>query len=233
MTGCHGGPEAGLREMGLTSTSRRLRWTYLPGEMRREEELGEIRAYLQAPQLEGDNVLMIIHIRTIYGHRRDETTITSFLDIGSSCSVILTEVAEWLGLEGLGVTITIGTANGRRTRNTKLYGVELLTRECDRKMIRAFGVERISDAPPFIGTDGAKRLFSREVQEVWDEVVGRPRKPIELLIGADKAGLLPQIMEKQGNLIVLKSDFGTGYVMFGNHPKLEITTFPAPAIPWI
>ena len=54
--------------------------------------------------------------------------------------------------------------NGEKERATKLYVGELLTTEGERKMVRAFGMEKISEKVPYICFNGVKHLFSVEVQ---------------------------------------------------------------------
>ena len=109
--------------------------------------------------LDGDKVLLIIQeISMVVGTNRAQKKVITFFDPGSTCSLVLTNYAEENGLEGTPVTITIGTVNGEKERTTKLYGVELLTTEGERKMVRAFGMEKISEKVPYICFDGVKHL---------------------------------------------------------------------------
>jgi hypothetical protein len=135
---------------------------------------------------------------------------------------VLTEFAERHGLQGTPVTITIGTVNGERERNTKLYVVELLTSQGERKLVRAFGMEWISERVPYICFDGVKHMFSQKLQNEWDKVIARPVEAIELLVGAEVASYLPEKMETVGELVIMKSIFGMGYAVFGSHSEIKV-----------
>ena len=189
---------------------------------RREAELAEIMKKLGEKLLDGDSVLLIIQeIIMITGTGRVQRTVITFFDPGSTCSLILTEFAERHGLEGTPVTITIGTVNGEKERATKLYMVELLTTQGERKLVRAFGMEGISERIPYICFHGVKHLFSKAVQDEWKKVTSRPVGAIELLVGAEVASYLPEKLETQGELVVMKSAFGSGYAVFGSHPEIK------------
>ena len=100
--------------------------------------------------------------------------------------------------------------------------VELLTTGGERKIVRAFGMEKISEEIPFISFNGVKHLFSDEVQKEWERVTSRTVGAIELLVGAEVASIFPDKFETKGELVVMKSSFGSGYTMFGTHPELRV-----------
>ena len=189
---------------------------------RRDLELTELHRRLGDQLIDGDRVLLIIQeIRMLYGVSRKETTVISFNDPGSTCSLVLTDFAEKHELLGRPVTITIGTVNGEKRRETKLYMVELLTITGDRKLVSAFGMEHISGEVPYICFEGVKHLFSQSIQDDWGSVSHRPKGEIQLLIGAEVASYFPERLEARGELVVMKSDFGSGYAMFGAHEDLK------------
>ena len=191
-------------------------------DQRREQELEEVKKKLGEKMLEGDSVLLIIQeIIMIVGTGRVQRPVITFFDPGSTCSLVLSEFAEVHSLEGTPVTITIGTVNGEKERATKLYVIELLTTVGERKLVRAFGMERISEKVPYICFQGVKHLFSAEVQEEWEKVTSRPVGVIQLLVGAEVASYLPERHETQGELVVMKSVFGSGYAVFGSHPEIK------------
>ena len=189
---------------------------------RREKELAEVTRKLGEKMQEGDSVLLIIQeINMVVGTGRVQRTVITFFDPGSTCSLVLTEFAEKHGLEGTPVTITLGTVNGEKERATKLYIVELLTTVGERKLVRAFGMERISERLPYICFHGVKHLFSVKVQDEWEKVTSRPLGAIELLVGAEVASYLPEKLETQRELVVMKSAFGSRYAVFGSHPEIK------------
>ena len=69
--------------------------------------------------------------------------------------------------------------------------------------------------------EGVKYEFSPQIQEKWQDIIDRPSGEIDILVGSEVAGLHPRIAEVQGNLVVMTSQFGTGWTIYGNHP-----TFP-------
>ena len=114
----------------------------------REKELAEVREKLGEELLDGDSVLLIIQeINTIVGMDRIQRNVVTFFD------PVLTKEH---GLEGTPVTITITTVNGEKQRNTKLYVVELLTAWGKRKMVRAFGMEKITKRVLYICLTGSR-----------------------------------------------------------------------------
>ena len=178
----------------------------------RGKELAEVRQKLGKKLLDGDKVLLIIQeISMVVGMNIAQKKVITFFDPGSTCSLVLTNYAEENGLEGTPVTITIGTVNGEKERATKLYVVELLTTGGERKIVRAFGMEKISEEIPFISFNGVKHLFSDKVQKDWERVTSRPVGAIELLVGAEVASIFPDKFETKGELVVMKFAFGSGY----------------------
>ena len=124
-------------------------------------------------------LLIVQEINTVVGMDRIQQTVVTFFDPGSTCSLVLTTYAEEHGLEGTPVTITIATVNGEKQRDTKLYVVELLTIWGERKMVRAFGMEKITERVLYFCVDGVKHLFSDGVQNVWEKVTKRPEGAVE------------------------------------------------------
>ena len=151
----------------------------------------------------------------------EQVRINVFFDGGSTCSLILTSVAERYGLQGHEVRVTIATVNGEKDRTTKLYMVELINMSGERKLVRALGMESISGRIPFIRLDGVKHHFSSEVQDVWEAVSNRPIGEIEMLVGSEVAGLHPKAHEVDEDLVVMKSQFGTGWTIYGSHSQIE------------
>ena len=190
---------------------------------RREQEIEEVKEKLGEPLPRDDIVLLILQeIPMLHGRGREETIVNSFFDPGSTCSLILSAFAEKHGLYGSPVTVTISTVNGQQTRETKLYVIELLTVSGARKLLRAFGVECISKYIPKVDLEQVKQDFSSEVQEKWEKVSKRPKGEVELLIGSEVAGYQPEKWESSNQLVVMKSLFGTGYTVYGQHDKMRV-----------
>ena len=73
---------------------------------------------------------------------------------GSNCRVIKTSVARRLGVWGEQVTLEIGTVNAVTTVETKLYCLELMSNKGYRHLIKAFGLDSISEELPVMRLNG-------------------------------------------------------------------------------
>ena len=69
--------------------------------------------------------------------------------------------------------------------------------------------------------DNLKGVFSPATQLIWNKVDTRPTGEVELLVGQNYAGLHPNEHESNGNIKVMKSKFGTGYVLSGCHSSVS------------
>ena len=183
----------------------------------RAKELDEMKELLKFPPLEGSKVLLVIQGVTVkYGPVGEMTKLTVFWDDGSTCSLVLTETAELLGCPGEPVTVSIETVNGVITRETKLFCVELMSNSGDRVVIKAFGVENISEVRSVMNLSAIKNRFSAEVQSQWGKISQRPKGPVHLLVGQEYAGFHPVQYEARENLLVCRSMFGQGWVLTGS-----------------
>ena len=183
----------------------------------RAKELEEMKELLKLPPIEGNNVLLLMQSATAkYGLSGDSTKITIFWDEGSTCSLIQTEKAEQLLCPSEPIRVSIETVNGEIVRDTKLYCVELLNHKGERVLIRAFGVENISEVRSIVDVTNVKEKFSVEVQSQWGKISKRPRGTVHLLLGSEYAGYHPMQYEAQGNLVVCRSMFGQGWMLMGH-----------------
>ena len=60
------------------------------------------------------------------------------------------------------------------------------------------------------------------MQRKWDLIADRPQGDLELLVGSELAGLHPELLEKSGDLRVMKSQFGNGYLLNGRHQGIKV-----------
>ena len=186
-------------------------------EQQRAKELEEMLELLKLPVVDGDKVLLLMQsITAKYGPRGEMAEITVFFDNGSTCSLVLSETAELFGCPGEPVTVSIDTINGIMTRETKLYCVELLSNTGERVLIKAFGVENISEVRSVVQLSDVKTKFSAEVQSQWGKVSKRPRGQVHLLVGQEYAGYHPVPYEAQENLVICRTMFGQGWLITGS-----------------
>ena len=66
-----------------------------------------------------------------------------------------------------------------------------------------------------------KSEFSNKVKQIWKQLEARPTGQVEVLIGANKLGLHPKDLVCRGNIKVMTSLFGGGYVFGGTHSAIK------------
>lgn len=147
--------------------------------------------------------------------------INVFFDDGSTCTLILHSAAQRLGLSGEEVEVEVTTVIAVTKTFSKIYTLTLFDINNEKHEIQAVGMERLNGQIKEIKVDGVKKLFSPEIQSVWDRVNSRPTGEVELLVGSDNLGLHPSEIEVHGNLKMYQSNFASGYVLRGSHPALE------------
>ena len=131
----------------------------------RAKELLDMKEMLKIPAVEGYKVLLLMqNVVVKYGPRGELSEITVFWDDGSTCSLINNSAAEMLGCPGEEVTVSIETVNGVITRETKIYCVELINNYGERVVIKAFGVENVSEIRSLVELRAVKDNFVDEVQ---------------------------------------------------------------------
>ena len=190
-------------------------------EEQRAKELQDMKELLKLPAVEGYKVLLLIqNIVVKYGPRGELSEIAVFWDDGSTCSLVATATAELLGCPGEPVTVSIETVNGVITRNTKLYCVELINNSGERIIIKAFGVENVSEVRSVVNLSAVKPIFSDEVQSQWGKISKRPKGTVHLLVGQEYAGYHPVQFEARDNLVVCRSMFGQGWILTGSDDGL-------------
>ena len=188
----------------------------------RAKELLDMKELLQLPLIDGNKVLLLMQIIEVkYGPRGELSQLVVFWDDGSTCSLVVTETAEKLQCPGEAITLCIETINGIITRDTKIFCVELISNTGDRVIIRAFGVEKISEVRGIRMLAEAKSKFSDEVQSQWSKVTKRPSGKVHLLVGQEYAGFHPVPYEANNNLVVCRSMFGQGWLLTGTDDDVQ------------
>ena len=192
----------------------------------RAKDLKEMKELLKLPIIDGESVLLQIQtVQVKYGAEGRLSDIVLFWDNGSTCSLILTETAELFRCPGEPVQITIDTINGLLTRDTKLYCIELVDNAGNRVLVRAFGVEDISEIRNVVNVEQVKENFSSEVQSQWGKIKKRPKGKVHMLVGQEYAGFHPVPYEAHGNLVVYRSMFGQGWLLSGNNPYIDVEKY--------
>ena len=119
--------------------------------------------------------------------------------------------------------ITLTLVNRLSDVTTKLYLVELVDRDGDRKIVKAFGLDSITGKLQTIDYGKLKSEFSPQIQEKWTSLVSRPSGVVvDLLVVSKVINLHPAQLETRGNMMAKRSRFGVGYLL--NMTSPEITT---------
>ena len=84
-----------------------------------------------------------------------------------------------------------------------------------------FGVENISNHLTKVDLSEVQMEFSDKVQSMWSQLEDSPSAEIDVLIEHNACGLHPTYLEVRGNLKVMSSMFGSGYLFAGAHPAIR------------
>ena len=93
---------------------------------------------------------------------------------------------------------------------------------CGQKhIVKAFGIQQITDDTRLVDLNGVKTVFPGAPQEVFT----RPTGPIDILIGSMFKNIQPYGGEAEftrGRLRLVKSLFGCGFILSGTHPSISV-----------
>ena len=146
-------------------------------------------------------------------------TVLTMYDTGANVNIVVTKVAESLGLQGRPVTQTITTAGGERTvHTTKQYWLPLRKRSGEVHKVLCLGMDRITEDVEMVDVSEAAKLFGVDAVDVY-----RPKGQVDLILGIGEAGVFPVHKQKIGNLQLLGSCFGSGQLLAGSHSCLKYT----------
>lgn len=143
--------------------------------------------------------------------------LTTLYDSGSNISLIRTDCAKRLGLHGREVILNITkVGNQKETLNSYMYDVPLVDLAGNAWCVSACGIDEVTAPVEEVNHQTLVRHFPRLAgSHFW-----RPHGTIDLLVGIDHCGLLPQVVETNGNLQLMENSFG--YVLRGSHPSLGV-----------
>ena len=165
--------------------------------------------------MSGADVLLLVQaVDTATGN------VTVFYDNGSTCCLITFAAAKRLNLIGEPMIIEIKTVNGIKTLPSFAYHITLMDNEGNSYTLTVFGVANISNHRNAVDISCVKGEFSANIHNIWD-LIDQPSGEIELLIGMNECGLHPTDLEIRGNLKVMSSRFGSGFLLGGSHLSLR------------
>ena len=145
-----------------------------------------------------------------------------FFDTGSTCSVVRNQFSVEHKLFDEEILITPTTVNGTTNMPTKLYLVELMDEDGDRKIVKAFGLDSITRKLPTINYGKLKNEFSPQVPEMWTSLVTRPSGVVvNLLLGSEVINLHSVCLKTRGNMMARWSRFVEGYLLNGTSHEIR------------
>ena len=145
-------------------------------------------------------------------------TVLAMYDTGANVNIVVTSLAERLGLKGRAVQQTITTAGGERTVHvTKQYWLPLQKRSGEVCKVLCIGMDRITEDVGMVDVAEAAELFGLDKVDVY-----RPQGQVDLILGVHEAAIFPVHKALRGNLQLLGSCFGSGLLLAGTHPCLKL-----------
>ena len=146
-----------------------------------------------------------------------------FWDSGSNCNMVSRTFAKKAGYKGIPVQQSIlTTGNEEKVWNTTAYYIRLVARDGKEHRILALEMPFITTSSNTVDVSRAVSLFKGRVSI---DSIRRPAGEVDILMGIHMAGLHPMPQAVCGNLRLLKSYFGTGWLLDGSHPAIQAPGF--------
>ena len=140
------------------------------------------------------------------------------IDPGSDTGFIRNEFAEGIGLKGEPVTCFLKVVgNEYRTVPTMKYNITLEDRKGNLHLVTALGLDAITTLPQDPDLGPIRSLLVGYPEEMFH----RPQGRVDLLLGLRSTRLHGKVVRELGDLRVLETPFGCGWVLKGCHPNLS------------
>ena len=152
----------------------------------------------------------------------------TFFDTGSDVHLVRKEYALKIGLKGTAVMLNLSTTGQKKEhKQTMVYWVPLLDREGETHYIYAYEMDNITAPMEAEDVSLAEELFPM----VSKGALERPSGPVDLLVGIHMAGIFPYLANREehlkGNLRLMTSIFGTGFLLDGDHAGISASVMMA------
>ena len=151
----------------------------------------------------------------------DIRTLVVFYDTGSNVSLCRTDWCKAVGLVGTEVVKVIHTASGQQKEWwTQMYHIPLTKIDGSVVTVLAMGLDQVTADIDKMDHSQAAAMFP-EVEKIK---LTRPYGSVDLLLGIHMAELFPTQMKEShrvGNLRLLSSVFGSGFMLDGAHPSVK------------
>ena len=148
----------------------------------------------------------------------------AFWDTGSNVNLVRKEFAKQAGWEGLPVAQQLQTTGrGEEDWHTTAYWVTLVDRQEEEHNVLFFKIDRITDNMTLVDVTPILGMFGGVSSDISQ--VKRPTGAVDFLIGINYAAHFSVVADDdahfEGNLRLLTSKFGTGWLLDGTHPSLK------------
>ena len=101
--------------------------------------------------------------------------------------------------------------------DTKAYNVPLMTKDGEKVVLTAMGVDEISSVIEPANVKPALEIF-QQIPNL--DSIKRPNGKVDLLIGLNYLEVQPWEVAGEGGLSLWESRFGSGYLLGGTHPDI-------------
>ena len=165
----------------------------------------------------GQAILPIQLVKT--DHDGDLNTL---LDICSQNTFVKESAARRLKLEGPPIRYTLVTTDGKRSQmNGHLYDLTLVDVNNTAHHIQAIGIKNLSSnyAGFKVIKIKPKLKHYKSCEGINDKKLARDSGQIDLLLGTDLASLHPVKVATVGQLVIMKSVWGTGWTLMGHSDR--------------
>ena len=183
-----------------------------------EEFLGntDVRPPTQKEIYEAGDMFTLTPMQRIAGKRRSKQLV-AFFDAGSNIHLVRRKYADKAGWKGKPIQQLITTAGGvTREWDTMQYSIPLVKSDGTEVRLLATALEQITEELVEVKVDYAAQMFGCAAQDI-----DRPAGHVDLLIRDPSRGNFPHIRAIRGDLRLLDSDFGSGLLLEGAHPKVK------------
>ena len=141
-------------------------------------------------------------------------------DKGSTAVLVTHGFAEKAGLQGEKVAYWLVVVGHEKVlRHTTLYTFFMVDNAGTKHEVKAYGIDHITEDSVILDLDGVKTVFPGAPQAVYD----RPNGPIDIRVGSMYMNLQPYGGDEdftRGQLRLVKSHFGCGYILTGTHHSI-------------
>ena len=156
---------------------------------------------------------------------RSENAAMILVDPGSDTNYITHNFARALGLTGTPYTCFLKVVDMEYLeKSTARYDFDIIDREGATHHIQALGLDTITTPPGEPDLSPIEGLLDGLPREILD----RPQGRVDILLGLGISSLHGRTRQEWGNLRLLESKFGCGWVIRGSHKLLR---FPSTALP--